>query len=117
MIGSILSDPTPDPIEDWAAVPEGESDEDYNLETGGEDFGIEDVTYVNHGLRVIGTNDGVSTWQETNPIMYRYDRAVREFAGSCIGIWHIIELSAVEIGEAFHVRFLELTAIDGGRLN
>jgi hypothetical protein len=62
MIGSILSDPTPDPIEDWAAVPEGESDEDYNLETGGEDFGIEDVTYVNHGLRVIGTNDGVSTW-------------------------------------------------------
>jgi hypothetical protein len=117
MVGSILSDPSPDPIEDWAAIPEGQSDEDYNAETGGEDFGVEDVTYVNHGLRIIGTNDGVTTWQETNPIMFRYDRAVREFAGSCMGIWHIIELSATEIGEAFHVRFLELTAIDGGRLN
>ena len=117
MIGSILSDPTPDPIEDWAAIPEGESDEDYNEETGGEDWGVEDVTYVNHGLRIIGTNDGVSIWQTVDPIMYRYDRAVREFAGSCLGIWHIIELSAVEIGEAFHVRFMELTAVDGGRLN
>jgi hypothetical protein len=117
MVGSILSDPSPDPIEDWAAIPAGQSDEDYNVETGGEDFGVEDVTYVNHGIRIIGTNDGVSVWQQTNPIMFRYDRAVREFAGSCMGIWHIIELSATEIGEAFHVRFLELTAIDGGRLN
>lgn len=117
MIGSILSDTTVDPIEDWNAIPEGESDEDYNLETGGEDFTVEDVTYVNHGLRIIGTNDGVSAWQEVNPIMFRYDRGVREYSGSVVGIWHIIELSAVEIGEAFHVRFLELTAIDAGRLN
>jgi hypothetical protein len=117
MIGSILSDPSPDPIEDWAAIPEGESDEDYNVETGGEDFGIEDVTYVNHGLRIIGTIDGVSAWQTVTPVLVRYDRAVREWSGSCEGIWHIIELSAAEIGEAFHVRFLELNAIDGGVLN
>lgn len=117
MVGSILSDPSPDPIEDWAAIPQGVSDEDYNVATGGEDFGTEDVTYVNHGLRIIGTNDGVTTWQETNPIMFRYDRAIREFAGSCVGIWHIIELSASAVGEAFHVRFLEMNAIDGGRLD
>lgn len=118
-VGSIESNPEHEsvPIEDWTEIPEGVDDEDYNVEVGGEDFGTEDVTYVNHGLRVVGTLDGNTLWQEANPILFRYDRASREFSTSVVGLYHIIELTATEIGEAFHVRALELTAIDAGRLN
>jgi hypothetical protein len=116
-VGSVLSNPNTIAEEDWNAIPDGTSDEDYNEGVGGEDFGLEDVTYVNHGLTVIGTLDGRSAWEESTPELIRFDRASREWSGGSVGLFHILKLDATEIGEAFHVRVLELTAIDAGRLN
>lgn len=117
-VGSIQSSPTAAPIEDFNLIPDGVSDEDYNVEVGGEDYGVEDVTYVNHGLRIIPTVDGRSDWgTPIVPEMIRYDRASREFSCSAVGLFHILELNAIQPGEAFHIRALELTAVDAGRLN
>jgi hypothetical protein len=117
-IGSVLANPTFAPIEDYTQIPEGVDDEDYNVEVGGEDFGIEDVTYVNHGLRVIPTIDGRSPFGDAViPDLISFDRASRQFSCTAVGMFNILELTATEAGEAFHIRALELTALDGGRLN
>jgi hypothetical protein len=118
MVGSIVANPYFFPTEDYNLIPNGVSDEDYNAETGGEDFGIEDVSYTNHGIRVIPTIDGRSAWNDpVTPELITFQRASREYSCSAVGMFHILELSATEVGEAYHVRTLELTALDAGRLN
>jgi hypothetical protein len=118
-VGSIQANPFATPIVDYNLVPDGVSDEDYNLETGGEDFGIEDVSYTNHGIRVIPTIDGRSPFGDgpVTPELIRFDRASREYSCSAVGLFHILELSATLAGESYHIRALELTALDAGRLN
>lgn len=102
--------------EDYNLIPPGTSDEDYNAGTGGEDFGFETINYINHKLRIIGTMDGQSLFDETIPELERFDAAGRYFSCSVIGQWVIIEVSAIDVGEAYHVRVIELTAVDGGKL-
>jgi hypothetical protein len=116
MIGNIVSGDEVQAGEDYATVPDGVDDEDYLTETGGEDFGIETANYINHGLRVIGTIDGKSIFDEAYPELERFDKASRHY--SCIvgGVWHIVEMTAEVVGQAFHLQALELTATDGGLL-
>lgn len=116
-VGSVEATPNAVAAVDWNMIPEGVADEDWNILTGGENFGTEDVTYVNHGLRTIGTLDGRTAWSVATPVMINFNRASREFSGGSIGLFHIIELSATSVGEAFHVRVLELSVTDAGRLN
>lgn len=117
-IGSIQANPFATPIVDYNLVPDGITDEDYNAETGGEDFGIEDVSYTNHGVRIIPTIDGRSAWVDpVTPEMIRFDKASREYSCSAVGLFHILEFSATNPGEAYHIRALEITAVDAGRLN
>jgi hypothetical protein len=117
-VGSIEANPFATPIEDYDLVPDGVDDEDYNVAVGGEDFGIEDVSYSNHGLRVIPTVDGRTAFGDpVIPELILFDKASRQYSCSAVGLFNIIELSAVEIGEAYHVRALELTVVDAGRLN
>lgn len=116
--GSIENSPFSSPNADYSTLPVGVSEEDFNAATGGEDFGSEDVAYPNHGIRVIPTIDGRRPWVDpVTPELIEFDRASRQFSCSAVGLFHIIELSALEPGEAFHVRALEMTVIDGGRLN
>jgi len=79
-------------------------------------YGLEEINYVNHKLRVIATNDGITEYQHADPALVGFSRAARHYSCSCVGIWHIIELRANELGEAFHLRTLELTATSAGRL-
>jgi hypothetical protein len=116
-IGSIMSNPFETQVLDYAEVPEGVEDEDYNAAIGAEDLGLLDPTYVNHGIRLVGTVDGQSVWDSCVPILISYDKASREFSGSVVGLFHIVELSATEPGEAYHVKSLELNGVDAGRLN
>lgn len=117
-VGSTLSNPYPVAEEDWNLVPDGVSDEDYNAAVGGEDFGVEDVSYANHGIRVIPTIDGRSPWGDAvTPELILFNRASREYSLSAVGMFNILELSATQVGEIFHIRDLELTAIDAGRQN
>ena len=102
---------------DYNLIPAGLSDEDYNVVAGAEDYGLDPANYVNHGLRIIGTLDGISESDSTVPSVVGTKKGARYYTCSCVGVWHIVELEAVEVGEFFHVRTLELTGIDAGRLN
>lgn len=102
--------------EDWALIPSGTSDEDYAAGIGTEDFGVEGTNYVNHGLRLIGTVDGRAIWDSVVPEMVQFNRAGRNYSCHVTGVWHILELTAEEVGQAFHIRHVRFTATDGGTL-
>lgn len=114
-LGNIISGPEDQLGEDYLTIPDGTSDEDYEVETGSEDFGFGTLAYVNHQLRLIGTKDGRSAYSIETPSLASFDEAARHYSCSVAGVWHILELSAIEVGEAFHLRLFELNAIDGGR--
>lgn len=94
-----------------------ESDsEDYNVAIGSEDFGTDAINYVNHRLRLVATNDGRTEAASVEPDLVRFDPAARYYSCSITGVWHIVEMAAVEPGESFKLHSLELTVIDAGRL-
>jgi hypothetical protein len=116
-IGNNESGPENQLSEDYVTVPDGFSDEDYNTLVGAEDFGEGTLAYVNHGIRIVSTIDGKTLFQETIPEEVQFAEGMRHYACSTVGIWHILELTALEPGEAFHLRAFELTATAAGRLS
>jgi hypothetical protein len=87
-------------------------------DTSGEDIGLEDVLYPNHGIRIIPTIDGRRPWADTVvPDLVTFDRASREYSCSAVGLFHIFELSAIATGEAYHIRVLEMNVLDAGKHN
>jgi len=79
-------------------------------------YRLEELNYVNHKLRLIASNDGTTEFMSAEPELVGFSRSARHYACSVVGIWHIVELSAIEVGEAFHLRTLELTGVSAGRL-
>lgn len=102
--------------EDYNLIPSGTSDEDYNLLAGTEDFGFAPLNYVNHGMTLIGTLDGDSEFMSQDPELVEFNRAGRLYSCSVVGIWHIMELRATEVGESYHPLTFEITATAAGRL-
>lgn len=81
------------------------------------DFNFDDEThYVNHTLRIIGTLDGRTEFMSAEPELVGFVRGARYYACGVVGLWHIIELTAVEVGESFHPVTFEMTATTAGRL-
>lgn len=117
MIGNTVSGPAAVVGEDYNLIPEGVDDEDYNAETGSESFGEEPLNYVNHGLRIIGTNDGKTVFTQEVPELTLFNRAVRHYSCSVSGIWHILEMTAESPGEALHLTSFELTGTYAGRVS
>lgn len=116
-IGSQISGPETQLSEDYLTVPSGVSDEDYQEVTGAEDFGFNSLAYVNHKIRLISTLDGRSTFMECEPQLVQFAEGIRHYSCSSVGVWHILELSAESVGEAFHLRVAELNATDAGKLS
>lgn len=116
MIGNTISGPREVVGEDFNLIPAGVDDEDYNHMTGQESFGEEPMNYVNHGIRLIGTNDGKTSFTQEEPQLTLFNRAVRHYSCSVVGIWHILELTAESPGEALHLTSFELTATYAGRI-
>lgn len=114
MIGNQESGPEDQFSEDYLQVPDGVDDEDYLTEMGNEDFGENTLAFVNFNLRVISTVDGRATYQEAVPELSVFKEGVRHYTCSTVGIWHILEASADSAGEAFHLRAIELNAVDAG---
>ena len=80
-------------------------------------YGVNEINYVNHGLTVIPTVDGVEVFGgPVVPSLVGFSKGARHYSLSAVGIWHIIEVSAREVGEAFHLRTLEITGTSAGRL-
>lgn len=102
---------------DFNLVPDGVSDEDYNLESGEENYGFGSSHYINHGLRLIGTIDGRTLWTMEEPLLVRFDEEGRYYSCSVTGLWTIVEISADTQGEYYHIKALELNGIDAGKLN
>lgn len=115
-IGNILSGDPDVLVEDYELIPEGQ-DEDYEIAVGAEDFGVERANYINHKLRILGTKDGVSVFDESVPQLTIFTKAIRHYSCVCVGIWHILEVKADEVGEAFHLQMFELTATYAGRIS
>lgn len=82
-----------------------------------EDFALDNYNYVNHGLRLIATIDGLENWQDQEPQLIVFSKGGRYFSCSLTGLWHILEVDAMEIGEAYHLKSLEMKAVDAGVLN
>lgn len=116
-IGNVLSGPETQFGEDYVQIPDDTDDEDYNEAMGAEDFGFNSLAYVNHQIRLIGTTDGRSAFVTEVPTLVSFNEAARHFSCRVPGVWHILEIEAGEVGEAFHLRNFELNAIDGGRLS
>ena len=100
----------------FALDPPDVPDTDYEAEGTDDNFGVDDINYVNHQLRVIASNDGVTQFTETVPELVGFAKAARFYSCSIVGVWHIIEFRAETVGEAFHVQTLELTGAGAGRL-
>jgi hypothetical protein len=99
---------------DYNLVPAAATD--YNLTEGETDFGFETLNYVNHGLKVIGTLDGVTEFLSVIPDIVGFTPGARYYSCSCVGVWHIFELTAEAVGEAFHLFTFKVTAVSAGRL-
>lgn len=116
-VGSVLSGESDSIAIDFNIIPETlptpEAEDILDPET----FSEVELTYVNHKLRIIGTMDGVSLFMDQVPELTRFDRGARHFSCSVPGIWHIVEIKADEVGEAYHIQSLELNAIDAGVLS
>jgi hypothetical protein len=107
----------PDDVQlDFNLVPDDTSDEDYNVLAGAEDYGFDTLNYVNHGVEIISTNDGKTAFMICDPTLVRFNKAMRYYACSSTGIWHILKLTADAVGESFHLVTFEITAIGAGRL-
>lgn len=116
-LGNVVSGPETQFSEDYLQVPDGVDDEDYETAMGAEDFGFNSLAYVNHKTRLIGTKDGRSAFITETPMLAEFNEAGRHFTCGVPGVWHILEMSAEDIGESFHLRNFQLNAIDGGRVS
>jgi len=101
---------------DFNTIPDATANEDYNALTGSDDYGLEVLTYVNHKLEVIGTLDGVTEFLTATPTLVSFTQGARYYTCSVIGVWHIVDVSAVDVGESFHIKTFEINIVDAGRM-
>lgn len=115
-VGSILSSDGRNPVEDFNTVPDGVNPVDYNTATGGEDYGFGRLTFVNFGLNVIGSIDSRTEFDAEPAVLSDFYAAERYYDVCVVGVYFILEFTATEVGEAFHLRTIEVSAIiDAGR--
>jgi hypothetical protein len=89
---------------------------DANQNIGGVDLGVRPMQASEYHVSFTSTLDGVTQFVTENPALTRFTPAARYFTCTVPGIWHTLNLSAVNPGERFHLRSLEMTYVDGGKL-
>ena len=91
--------------------------QDFNNPDESAYYGLDELNYVNHGLKLIPTVDGITLFGEiVIPEVVGFSRGARHYSCSAVGLWHIIEVNAEAVGEAYHLRTLEITGTAAGRL-
>jgi hypothetical protein len=101
---------------DFNTIPPATADEDYNIGVGTDDYGINVLNYVNHKLDIISTLDGGQEFLRVTPDIVAFVQGARYYSCSTVGVWHIVEVRADEVGESFHINTLELVSTSAGRL-
>lgn len=116
-VRSLISGPESQVTVDYNVITSGTEDEDYNAESGFEDFGPSRLHHVTCDIDVIGTVDGRTAWQSQRAVPAGFAEGARYYACSVIGIWHIMRIGATTEGDAFHLRTFGLNATYAGRLD
>lgn len=80
------------------------------------DYNLEKTTYVNHKLTLIGTVDAKTQFDIGIPKLVGFVKGSRYYSCSVTGLWHILVLEALDVGESYHLEGLEITATSAGRL-
>ena len=114
LVRSNVSGPRSVAGEDWNVGPP--PDEDWNVDSGTDDFGLEAQNYVNSKVRLISTLDGLTEFQSAQLMPVIELTGARYYAGTTVGLWHILEIKADEVGEGFYLKSFELTWTPAGKL-
>lgn len=93
----------------------GSSTIDRNVVVGAEDFG-EIRNFVSYKLRMIGSVDAITEFSSTDPELVSFVEGAAYYSCSSLGIWHMMEITAAEVGDSFHLKTVEFSAIDAGRM-
>lgn len=112
----IPGDPT---VDDYAIDNNAGADinEDWALLTGNEDYGTNLTTATSFGLSMIGTtDDGETIFMQETPTLYQNDGAAQFFTCQTNGVFHELELTAMQPGQSFHLKLLSLSGFMAGRL-
>lgn len=110
--------------EDWNALT---GEEDWNILTGEEDWGFDIVATVDYVASILGTVDGKNVWEDQQEVMQRHQHTDKDSGGNTLekletqyficynnGIYHIIRISAQNVGESFHLKTLDISGfVDG----
>lgn len=89
--------------------------EDLELESGSDDYGTNIPATIGMTLNVIGTLDGTNEYMSQIGILSQLTISGKYYACSVTGVWHILEVSAMDVGESYHIKGCELTAASAGR--
>lgn len=96
--------------------------EDWNDDAPDEDWGITAGDNTAYELSFVGTLDGYQTWLENNveqlivPATISQRGRNRYVAGTCSGIYLYLEITALNVGETFHLKHLRLNLTNAGQL-
>lgn len=98
----------PDVSVDWLPIPTGTQDEDWG--------GSGTSNTVEYNISVIATNDGENIFNIATPVLAYDENGVEYYTLDLSGIFHIVEISATDVNQSFHLRFLEVSGNVAGRL-
>lgn len=98
--------------EDWMEI---SGEEDWLTETGNEDWG-EGFASVGFDLTLIGTNDGFTPYVTSVGEEQSKTEEAIYFAVDAQGLYHIVKVTATELLQSFHLKFLALDGKIAGRL-
>lgn len=105
-----------DEFEDWNAIADGASDEDWTVLTAIEDWGYGILSASDYGISVIATNDGTEVFATTVPSLSRQLQTQRDYTLLSTGVYHTVRLTANLVDQSFHLKELELAGSLAGRL-
>lgn len=91
--------------------------EDYETsDEDDEDWGSDEGSVVSYGLTIHSTMDGVDSFMSVVPDLVDQRRHMSYYACSAVGIWHMLEVTATQPNESYHVKSFQLTATSAGKL-
>lgn len=104
--------------EDWNEIADGLSDEDWNADSGDEDWGSNFPTNNQFKLQITGTIDGTTVYNnqqfDLDPA-FSFERSL-EYRQTCTGVFHYIKITANELDESFHLKLIDISGTLGPRL-
>ena len=120
---SMLDAGIADTFEDYISDYMANLFEDYADSDDIEDWGVASSSGTEYTARMIGTLDGYQTWMANDTVqdvvlnIVGQDGRNRFVSGTVIGLYLLLEISAFNVGESFHLKTLRINMGQAGRLN